>query len=459
MSDPLNPALLAEVFDGDGTFNQLGGAFSVFVLGATAYIASFHDFSLTIIDVGGPALLVEGDASIAGGLDVTGDVSISGLITADPAQAHNLLAADAELLDGMDSYAFAGALHDHDATYYTEMELNTSGGGGAVHWDNVIEKPAMIGDGHSLDAQDGDPIDAVFVDAEGNTGIGTTAPTAGLHVSKRGPGIGDPELLAEIYDGDGTFSRLAVARGVFVSGTTAYVPSSGAGPTSFDESLTLIDVSDPMNPVLLAEIYDGDGTFSRLAGAYTVFVSGTTAYVASRGDSSLTIIDVSDPMNPALLAEVYDEDGTFSRLDQATSVYISGITAYVTSFEADSLTIIDVGGPALLVEGDASIAGNLGVHTTAQSNPFEVGTDATNGNAAHVIAGGVWTNGSDRNSKPDFEQVDRREILERVAGLPVTQWRYKGEPESVSPFPAVQSLEVPVFEEICIFRVKVCTTF
>ena len=403
MSDPLNPALLAEVFDGDGTFNQLGGAFSVFVLGATAYIASFHDFSLTIIDVGGPALLVEGDASIAGGLDVTGDVSISGLITADPAQAHNLLAADAELLDGMDSYAFAGALHDHDATYYTEMELNTSGGGGAVHWDNVIEKPAMIGDGHSLDAQDGDPIDAVFVDAEGNTGIGTTAPTAGLHVSKRGPGIGDPELLAEIYDGDGTFSRLAVARGVFVS--------------------------------------------------------GTTAYVASRGDSSLTIIDVSDPMNPALLAEVYDEDGTFSRLDQATSVYISGITAYVTSFEADSLTIIDVGGPALLVEGDASIAGNLGVHTTAQSNPFEVGTDATNGNAAHVIAGGVWTNGSDRNSKPDFEQVDRREILERVAGLPVTQWRYKGEPESVSPFPAVQSLEVPVFEEICIFRVKVCTTF
>ena len=77
---------------------------------------------------------------------------------------------------------------------------------------------------------------------------------------------------------------------------------------------------------------------------------------------------------------------------------------------------------------------------------LEVGTDATNGNAAHVTAGGVWTNGSDRNSKQDFEQVDRREILERVAGLPVTQWRYKGEPESVSPFPAVQSLEVPVFE-------------
>ncbi len=75
---------------------------------------------------------------------------------------------------------------------------------------------------------------------------------------------------------------------------------------------------------------------------------------------------------------------------------------------------------------------NVGIHTTDPTRPLEVGTDATNGNAAHVTAGGVWTNGSDRNSKQDFEQVDRREILEKVAGLPVTQWRYKGEPESVS---------------------------
>ena len=39
------------------------------------------------------------------------------------------------------------------------------------------------GDGHSLDAADGDPGDALFVDNEGNVGIGTTNPTATLHVN------------------------------------------------------------------------------------------------------------------------------------------------------------------------------------------------------------------------------------------------------------------------------------
>ena len=39
------------------------------------------------------------------------------------------------------------------------------------------------GDGHSLDAADGDPVDVVYVDEEGNVGFGTTGPEAKLHVS------------------------------------------------------------------------------------------------------------------------------------------------------------------------------------------------------------------------------------------------------------------------------------
>ena len=37
---------------------------------------------------------------------------------------------------------FATYDHNHDDRYYTETELNTSGGGGAVHWDNVTDKPS-----------------------------------------------------------------------------------------------------------------------------------------------------------------------------------------------------------------------------------------------------------------------------------------------------------------------------
>lgn len=38
--------------------------------------------------------------------------------------------------------------HVHDDRYFTETELSSSGGGGAVHWDNVTNKPAAgSGDG------------------------------------------------------------------------------------------------------------------------------------------------------------------------------------------------------------------------------------------------------------------------------------------------------------------------
>lgn len=36
-------------------------------------------------------------------------------------------------------------IHDHDSRYYTETELNTSGAGGQVHWDNITNVPVTVG--------------------------------------------------------------------------------------------------------------------------------------------------------------------------------------------------------------------------------------------------------------------------------------------------------------------------
>ncbi|MEW5767366.1 MAG: hypothetical protein AB1797_07025, partial [bacterium] len=60
---------------------------------------------------------------------------------------------DADLLDGQDASAFASSIHNHNDTYYTETELNTSDGSGPniglnlMHWDNLNGMPVGFADG------------------------------------------------------------------------------------------------------------------------------------------------------------------------------------------------------------------------------------------------------------------------------------------------------------------------
>ncbi len=70
--------------------------------------------------------------------------------------------------------------------------------------------------------------------------------------------------------------------------------------------------------------------------------------------------------------------------------------------------------------------GRLGVSNTNPVHPLVVGTDVTDGNGAHVTAGGTWNNGSSRSFKENFAQIDVEAVLKQVATLPITQWRYKG---------------------------------
>jgi len=60
--------------------------------------------------------------------------------------------------------------------------------------------------------------------------------------------------------------------------------------------------------------------------------------------------------------------------------------------------------------------------------------DATNllfmRNGARLTNGGAWTNGSDRETKSNFAAVDSRQVLERVAAMPIQTWNYRSEPET-----------------------------
>jgi len=65
--------------------------------------------------------------------------------------------------------------------------------------------------------------------------------------------------------------------------------------------------------------------------------------------------------------------------------------------------------------------GHVGIGTTNATQLLVVGSGGAYCN------GTTWVNGSDRNTKQDFDAVNPREVLAKVSALPITEWQYKVE--------------------------------
>jgi len=70
-----------------------------------------------------------------------------------------------------------------------------------------------------------------------------------------------------------------------------------------------------------------------------------------------------------------------------------------------------------IIQSGATGAGNVGIGTSTPSQKLHV--------IGNILASGTITGSSDRNAKEHFQPVDSLEILEKVAGLPITRWDYK----------------------------------
>jgi len=190
----------------------------------------------------------------------------------------------------------------------------------------------------TLDGSDGSVTSAVSVDAEGNVGVGTGNPAAGLHVSS-GAEIAQVTWLADIQDGEADYDLLESARSVFVSGNYAYIAAV------VDDSLTIVDVSDPSNPLFVTNLTDGVGGFNDLDGAADVWVSGNYAYVAAYHDDAITIVDVSNPAAPAYVTALKDGTGGYNLLEEVIALTVLSNHLYAVSYADDGLTVVDVSDP------------------------------------------------------------------------------------------------------------------
>jgi hypothetical protein len=70
-----------------------------------------------------------------------------------------------------------------------------------------------------------------------------------------------------------------------------------------------------------------------------------------------------------------------------------------------------------------------GSHTNAFGDPGSGGAQLMRlGNTGNLVIAGTLSQGSDRNIKQDFAALDGREVLEKVAALPIQSWSYTSQP-------------------------------
>ncbi|MFC1478351.1 hypothetical protein ACFL57_02710 [Candidatus Margulisiibacteriota bacterium] len=149
----------------------------------------------------------------------------------------------------------------------TELEVAGTVSANAFIKDGV----ALAGDGHSLDADDGDPVNVVYVDAAGEVGIGTTDPDTLLHVvggttdnlptsfltlRDSGGGVGDGAKMDFAYAGSDILNASIYAQSKTGGGgslTLATAASDGVTPSA---ALTItktgsvgIGTTDPNYPL------------------------------------------------------------------------------------------------------------------------------------------------------------------------------------------------------------------
>lgn len=219
---------------------------------------------------------------------------------------------------------------------------------------------------------------------DGKVGIGETSPNSQLHV-----------------DGDGIAPSLRVQ----VNGASKLTVASNGGVTV--------------------------GTFQNNPPANGLYVWGNVGVGTSDpGAHDLAVVGSGTGISGATLNVENTSSG-------------SGISANFRSDGTDSTVVIGNDGTGDLIRAFSSFQpccplfqvtrkGWLGMGmTTSPIHPVEVGTDNTNGNGAYLSAGGTWQDTLIRRSARNFGELDTRDILERVANLPITRWQSESEPEVV----------------------------
>jgi hypothetical protein len=182
------------------------------------------------------------------------------------------------------------------------------------------------------------------------------------------------------------------------------------------------------NAVNTTNIQDSAITDAKIVSVSGSKVSGTVANAASltNGTWSIGVGNFQAPNGGPLLANSL----IFYAQGAAQALFgLSGGELYINdmSCATNHANAIRLNGSGSTITGDGS--GGMVIF-----NPSDSGSVGISGGDVHA-SGTVYANGvaltSDRNAKGNFTAVDPQAVLDKVASLPVTQWNYKTDSQTI----------------------------
>jgi len=271
-----------------------------------------------------------------------------------------LVDVDADTLGGIDSMAFSPSVHLHDGRYYTESELNSSGAGGSVHWDNLGSVPLGLDDGDD---------DTTYASGTGLALVGNVFSSMGCgyaNVVVVAASGGDFTSIQAAIDSITTASGINpylvwVAAGIYNEVVTmkSHVHLQGAGQDVTEIRSTVGNPSSPPSQATL--ILAGDTSVRDLTVLNLGTQSWNVAMLASAGVADVVVADVSVSSfgagwrNWAILAT-----------DAATEITLQYVTSRGESANLDSVGLVNMAGAeTTLIGGSYTGDGARGFLTTA----------------------------------------------------------------------------------------------
>ena len=306
--------------------SSMGLAWSIYVSGDYAYVASGSNDSLTIIDIADKSA----PRQIA---------SLTNTSSMDGANSVNVLGDYAYVASGGGSIAIIDISEKSNPRQTADLTNTTS-----MYWfglayvsGDYMYKPSSLRDSLTIidiadksnprqvsslsNSSSMDGAYSVFVSGEyAYVASGTTNSLTIIDISESS----NPRQVSSLSN----TSSMDGADSVFVSGDYAYVTSSNSNST------TIINITDKSNPKQVSSL----SNTSSMDGADSIFVSGDYAYVASSNSNSTTIINITDKSNPKQVYSLSDS----SSMGGAYSVFVSGDYAYVASAYSNSTTILQI---------------------------------------------------------------------------------------------------------------------